>query len=125
MNGIGRVQHGLYILCGSASRPASSQATNKCANTANDVSIPSSFSTSSSSSVSVSSTCSLWHKRLGHDHTYIIKKKEAVSKLTIGNSHQYCIVFPVAKQTKMPFQLSNTTKKSIFKLVHYDIWGTI
>lgn len=35
----------------------------------------------------------------------------------------YCIVCPLAKQTKLPFQLSSTVSHSAFELVHCDVWG--
>ncbi|XP_019236319.1 PREDICTED: uncharacterized protein LOC109216601 [Nicotiana attenuata] len=92
VKGIGREEHGLYILHGSTSISASSQATNKCVNTANDVFISSSIS-STSSSVSSSNICSLWHKRLGHAPIDIIKKIETLSKLTtVLSSSSYCLV---------------------------------
>ncbi|XP_075077318.1 uncharacterized protein LOC142164052 [Nicotiana tabacum] len=92
VKGIGREEHGLYILRGSTSMSVPSQKTNKCVNTADDTPISTSSisSTSSSSSVSVSSICSLWHKRLGHAPIDIIKKIEALSKWTTGNFHQPC-----------------------------------
>ncbi|XP_019240254.1 PREDICTED: uncharacterized protein LOC109220255 [Nicotiana attenuata] len=37
--------------------------------------------------------------------------------------HGLYILQGVAKQTKLPFQLSSTTTKSVFELIHCDIWG--
>ncbi|XP_019257833.1 PREDICTED: uncharacterized protein LOC109236058 [Nicotiana attenuata] len=130
VKGIGREEHGLYILRGSTSIANSSQPTNKCANTTNEVLAASASdasmfppASSTSSRTHVSSICSLWHKRLGHAPIDVIKKIEALNELATGVLSQPCTVCPVAKQTKMPFQLSNTTSKSIFELVHCDIWG--
>ncbi|XP_075092389.1 uncharacterized protein LOC142172624 [Nicotiana tabacum] len=78
VKGIGKKKHRLYILCGNTSISASSQ------------------------------HLQLRHKRLGYAAIDIIKKIETLSKLTTGHSNQSCTGGPVAKQTKMPFQLSNT-----------------
>lgn len=70
VKGIDREEPSLYILRGSTSITNSSQSTNKCANTTNEVPASSASDayisppvSSTSSRTHVSSTCSLWHKR--------------------------------------------------------------
>ncbi|XP_075076505.1 uncharacterized protein LOC142163149 [Nicotiana tabacum] len=70
----------------------------------------------------ISNSSSLWNKRLGHVPLKAIKKHELLRHLK-SDSHQHCIVCPLAKQTKLPFQLSNTVSASTFDLLHCDIWG--
>lgn len=47
------------------------------------------------------------HKQLQHLH----------------HSHQLCTVCPLAKHTKLPFPVSSSYSKSVFELLHCDIWG--
>lgn len=107
--GIGKEEHGLYLLKGNSLQK--SQLLNKCAHTAN----------LSSESISSEST-HLWHLRLGHAPIDVIKRHDVLRALkNVGSYH--CTVCLVAKQSKLPFQLSTATAKSIFELVHCDIWG--
>lgn len=34
-----------------------------------------------------------------------------------------CDICHLARQTRQPFQLSNSCSKSIFELIHCDVWG--
>ncbi|XP_019232509.1 PREDICTED: uncharacterized protein LOC109213202 [Nicotiana attenuata] len=107
--GIGKEEHGLYLLKGNSFQK--SQLLNKCAHTAN----------LSSESISDEST-HLWHLRLGHAPIDVIKRHDILRALkNVGSYH--CTVCPVAKQSQLPFQLSTTATKSIFELLHCDIWG--
>lgn len=72
----------------------------------------------------LSYSSSLWHKRLGHALLEVIKKYELLIHLK-GGAHYHCIVFPLAKQTKFPFQLSTTMSIFAFDLLHCDIWDPI
>lgn len=63
----------------------------------------------------------LWHSRLGHisntklSHIPTIKIK--------NNDQQVCEVCPLAKQQRLIFQKSKITSKSVFELIHIDLWG--
>lgn len=57
--------------------------------------------------------------RLGHAHVDVIKKHKSLSSL---KNVTHCTVCPLAKQSKLPFQLRNTNSKSVFDLLHCDIW---
>ncbi|XP_070013826.1 uncharacterized protein [Nicotiana sylvestris] len=68
------------------------------------------------------SSSSLWHKRLGNAPVNIIKRLNVISDVK-DCSTKHCLICILAKQSKLPFPLSNSTTKSVFELAHYDIWG--
>lgn len=107
VKGIGREDHGLYILQSStiSQTPQPSLSHNQSVNTAQHL---------SKSSI-------LWHKRMGHAPLEVIKKHASLRHLK-SISH-ICLVCPLAKHTKLPFSLSCSRSKSAFELLHCDIWG--
>ena len=61
-------------------------------------------------------------KRLGHDPIDMIRRHEPLKNLR-NNDHFHCTVFPLAKHTKLPFPISSHVSKSVFELLHCDVWG--
>ena len=67
----------------------------------------------------------LWHCRMGHPSS------QALSLLSPSIHEDFCRSDKAklcdacihAKQTRMPFPLSNNKASQIFDLVHCDIWG--
>lgn len=71
----------------------------------------------------VSQPSNLWHMRLGHPSPSRLK---LVSPLLSTNNISFennCNVFPMAKQTRLPFPLSSISTHAPFELLHCDIWG--
>jgi transposase InsO family protein len=64
---------------------------------------------------------SLLHKRLGHPSNNILKK--ACNKFDLDLDFNNCDVCRFAKQTRLPFPLSQTKTETYFELVHSDVWG--
>ncbi|KAL8113534.1 hypothetical protein AgCh_020747 [Apium graveolens] len=62
----------------------------------------------------------LWHYRLGHVPSPILKLL-----LVAGLSHDItpCDSCALAKKTRIPFPSSQSQSKSTFELVHIDLWG--
>ncbi|KAL2232264.1 UNVERIFIED_CONTAM: Retrovirus-related Pol polyprotein from transposon RE1 [Sesamum indicum] len=65
---------------------------------------------------------SLWHQRLGHCSRDVMKH---IDSLHIPAPHKdhICSICPLAKQTRLPFSISNSCTHSCFDLIHVDIWG--
>ncbi|XP_004499523.1 uncharacterized protein [Cicer arietinum] len=70
-------------------------------------------------------TFDLWHLRLGHPSnnvlTHICKHFPYVS----FNSYKICDSCYLAKQSRLPFNASNTISDNAFDLIHMDIWGPL
>ncbi|XP_019228961.1 PREDICTED: uncharacterized protein LOC109210044 [Nicotiana attenuata] len=79
-------------------------------------------SENNNSSASVSGSCSQWNMRLCHAPIEVIRKHEFLSKLK-SCDESFCTVCPLAKQTKLLFQLSTTVSQAAFELIHCDVWG--
>jgi len=63
----------------------------------------------------------LWHKRLGHAP---FSKLQHLPGLQLQhNASKVCIVCPMAKLTKLPYQLSHSQSSAVCELLHMDIWG--
>ena len=70
------------------------------------------------------SSSNLWHQRLGHpSHQRLQLLSNYISDLNVSNLNQVCEVCPLAKQTRLPFALSNKNSLEPFDLIHCDIWG--
>ncbi|XP_019238037.1 PREDICTED: uncharacterized protein LOC109218155 [Nicotiana attenuata] len=108
---IGKENHGLYVLKRNFAQQGSSLTGIK--NAGNN-----SVCTRSHSFL----TTLIWHRRLGHAPLDAIKRHDVLRHLEEGEHHP-CTVCPLAKQTRLPFPLSNTMSKSAFELIHCDIWG--
>lgn len=60
------------------------------------------------------SSHNLWHARLGHPSSPILKKIKSISPLFQCNSEFTCAVCPLSKQHKLPFSISNSHATSPF-----------
>lgn len=58
-----------------------------------------------------SETSSIWHKRLGHTPTDIIKSHECLKTLK-STDQIHCTVCPLARHTKLPFPSSTHITKT-------------
>ena len=68
------------------------------------------------------SSSNLWHQRLGHpSHQRLQLLSNYISDLNVSNLNQVCEVCPLAKQTRLPFALSNKNSLEPFDLIHCDI----
>ncbi|XP_075098788.1 uncharacterized protein LOC142175707 [Nicotiana tabacum] len=76
-----------------------------------------SFSFSSSSVSDVN----LWHIRLGHLPFLSMKHLSFIS--LPSNSDCFCQICPKARQTRIPFPLSQIKLTRAFELIHVDVWG--
>lgn len=65
----------------------------------------------------------LWHQRLGHPSPARLQLLHKLFPFISVPFDNTCDVYPVAKQTWIPFPSSNITSKFPFQLLHYDIWG--
>lgn len=41
----------------------------------------------------------------------------------LDKSEGHCTVYPLAKQSRLPFPLSNTVSTTYFHTIHDDVWG--
>jgi len=67
------------------------------------------------------SECMLWHNRMGHPSFKTLKLLCLVNQDT--TICDICSVFPLAKQTRIPFPISTSRTENVFDLVHLDVWG--
>ena len=65
----------------------------------------------------------LWHNRLGH--VPFVKMKSIIGLPVIFSSKQpYCCnICQMSRQQRLPFSHSTSQTKSIFELLHIDLWG--
>lgn len=73
----------------------------------------------------VLSSSNLWHQRLGHpSHKRLKLISNYVSDLKFSVQNEVCEVCPLAKQTRLPFPLSNKNSfQPLFETIHCGIWG--
>ncbi|CAM8966406.1 unnamed protein product [Rhodiola kirilowii] len=72
------------------------------------------------------SVVQLWHHRLGHvPLTKMLSKLSAYipSLKCTSDIDFHCDICPKARQTRLPFNDSNTLSSALFNMVHCDIWG--
>lgn len=103
---LGKVKSGLYHL-----DPSSSAATSL-------ISSP----LSSINSASKQQLNSLWHMRLVHVSTPVLRKISAISCDISAEYNKLCPICPLSKQTKLPFSLSTSHATNLFELIHVDLW---
>nr|XP_009783139.1 PREDICTED: uncharacterized protein LOC104231782 [Nicotiana sylvestris]XP_016462976.1 PREDICTED: uncharacterized protein LOC107786055 [Nicotiana tabacum] len=65
----------------------------------------------------------LWHRKLGHVSTTVLKKLLSANAQDISARLDLCTTCPCAKQTRNPFPISSIRTSIIFELVHMDLWG--
>ncbi|XP_019244321.1 PREDICTED: uncharacterized protein LOC109224189 [Nicotiana attenuata] len=113
----GEVREGLYIL-----EPSSFKFSN------NVISVSEARNSSSRSvlnsesiHVNVIPDVKLWHERLGHVPFSAMKH---LHFFHCGSNFDFiCDICPKAKQTRIPFPISNIKTKHVFDLIHVDTWG--
>lgn len=67
------------------------------------------------------SDTNLWHVRLGHVPLFILKQLPL--NLHCKHTTHHCDICYLAKQTRLPFHLSEPHTTAEFELIHCDIWG--
>ncbi|GKC84196.1 cysteine-rich receptor-like protein kinase 8, partial [Tanacetum coccineum] len=65
----------------------------------------------------------LWHHRLGHVSDSKMKYMNGLPVSLSKSCLDKCFSCPMAKFTKLPYDLSDSHSTSIFELIHIDIWG--
>ena len=122
MIGLGRKQGGLYTLdLASIVLPKS---------VSDMLSKLSSFSfvnsVNSCNSTSIIDSTSLWRSRLGHPsfQRLAILQSLVLDVINCSSNKSFdCLICPISKQKRLPFQSSVHVSNSCFDLVHVDIWG--
>ncbi|KAL5553960.1 hypothetical protein UlMin_041361 [Ulmus minor] len=71
----------------------------------------------------ISRSPNLWHQRLGHPSNPPLHLLSKSMPEIFFNSHDFCDVCPLAKQTRLPFSKSIVCTSAPFDLIHCDIWG--
>lgn len=64
----------------------------------------------------------LWHCRFGHPPLPILHHIPDVS-VEKASTRFFCDICPLAKQSRLPFSVSDTTADKPFHTVHCDVWG--
>ena len=62
----------------------------------------------------------LWHFRLGHPSKHVVEQVCKTFPYVNSSSDKLCDIH-LAKQHKLPFQISNTVSLNTFDLIHIDI----
>jgi len=110
----GKARDGLYLLEPSGVRNSTSLVPPSVLNQ----NVFSQLSVLSASSVS---DVSLWHIRLGHLPFSAMKHLSFIS--LPFNFDCFCQICPKARQTRIPFPLSQIKSTRAFELIHVDVWG--
>ena len=67
----------------------------------------------------------LWHSRLGHASLSRLQLLASQSHLGSISFHKFdCMACQFSKQTKLPFNNSDSFSSAPFNLVHSDVWGS-
>lgn len=83
------------------------------------IKVPSDQQISSFTALSVISN-DLWHSRLGHSSSDVMKHCDIVH---VHNNKDACHIYPLARQQRVVFPLRSIKSNHCFALVHIDIWG--
>jgi len=67
----------------------------------------------------------IWHFRLGHPSKHVVEQVCKTFPYVNSSSDKLCYICYLAKQHKLPFQISDTASLNTFDLIHIDIWGPI
>lgn len=67
----------------------------------------------------------LWHFRLGHPSSPILQQLCTYFPYISFNKRLICDCYHFAKQSRLPFPISNSKTEQSFALLHMDIWGPI
>lgn len=64
----------------------------------------------------------LWHNRLGHPSTKMLQHLFIDENFSDNDDCNKCSICPLAKQTRLHFQLSMSKALVVFDLIHLDVW---
>ncbi|GJR74201.1 cysteine-rich receptor-like protein kinase 8 [Tanacetum coccineum] len=64
----------------------------------------------------------LWNSRLGHPLLSVLEQIKSISISKDCNDYSFNVC-PLAKHHASPFILSDSNAKSLFELIHVDVWG--
>ncbi|GKC81179.1 ribonuclease H-like domain-containing protein, partial [Tanacetum coccineum] len=75
--------------------------------------------------LSLSSTT--WHRRLGHPGEDVLRRLESSNLISCNKSKSsaLCHACQLGKHVKLPFYSSESSAKSIFEIIHSDIWTSL
>ena len=63
----------------------------------------------------------VWHKRLGHAP---LSKLRHITNISLPvQENKMCVICPMAKLTRQPFQSSLSKSQNMCELIHTHIWG--
>lgn len=65
----------------------------------------------------------VWHSRLGHPSMNMLQQLLKNKHPSDSDACGGCSVYPLAKQTRLPFPTSVSRALGIFDLLHMDVWG--
>lgn len=118
MKGIGREADELYVLANTTMNDAAMI-------TQRSDALTDSTTTSICDSVidSVNLDIALWHNRLGHASTNVLKRVLSIDNIISANKITECVVCPCAKQARLPFPATCIKTSSTFELLHMDVWA--
>ncbi|XP_071687657.1 uncharacterized protein [Rutidosis leptorrhynchoides] len=68
-------------------------------------------------------SCKLWHARLGHPSDQVLNVLKTKLSLKGDLNTEPCEIFHKAKQTRLPFPLSEQKTTSLGEIIHLDLWG--
>ena len=78
----------------------------------------------STAATTATSSPDLWHARFGHpslSHLQLLASQGHLGSIQFQNFD--CTTCHFGKQTKLPFNNSDSFFSAPFDLIHYDIWG--
>ncbi|GJR80268.1 retrovirus-related pol polyprotein from transposon TNT 1-94 [Tanacetum coccineum] len=124
---LGKERAGLYLLLNiplkSIDARLQSLMVSTCAS-ASFLSYPASFASMLNKAITTcNQSYSLWHLRLGHISDSKLKHVSGISNSNDKTNIVSCLSCPMAKFTKLPYNLSESHALDIFELIHIDIWG--
>lgn len=76
----------------------------------------------SDSKIEDSDSFVIWHNKLGHSPLSKIKLISSLKHVKQGDK-QVCVICPLAKMPKLPYQTSHSYNAKAFDLAHIDTWG--
>nr|XP_016468765.1 PREDICTED: uncharacterized protein LOC107791253 [Nicotiana tabacum] len=122
--GIGKEALGLYILKVDDRQVLNQQASSSLVSLSTSTVNTISDDINKGNNLTENKSCpvfSLWHKRLGHSPLKVLRSVKYLHDMHFKQHH--CTACHVAKQSRLPFPVSSSYSKSIFDMVHGDIWG--
>lgn len=78
---------------------------------------------STAPSMSIASTSTLWHQRLGHPSFHIQKKILDNYNITVSDSKKICDSSMCNKSHKLLFKDSSIVCDKPFQILYFDVWG--